>query len=212
MFGNPNWTCMILKLVNQQILETKEVEMIGKTNLERRLLEEIKKGSDVILIKVNPSNYFETFEKLFRFLTAMGKVVYVSLNKPCSSLRKHLSRIGADTDNIVFIDAVTKQFSASISGDNNCIYVESPNPVQLTVSIERAMEKINSEIKFLYIDSLSTISLYKSNDSLIKFLRQLTGKIRFRGFVAVIVVLDSELDPVYFAQASLMCDAIVEVV
>ena len=186
--------------------------MIGQYLLERRLLEEIKKGSDVILVRVTPTTYFESFEKVIRFLTAMGKVVYVSLNKPCSSLKKHLGRIGADMDNIVFIDVVTKQFSNTVSGENNCIYVESPNPVQLTVSIDRAMEKVDSNPKFLYIDSLSTISLYKSSDSLIKFLRQLTGKIRFKGFVAIIVVLDNELDPIYFAQASLMCDAIIEVI
>ncbi len=180
--------------------------------LERRLLEEIKKGSDVILVRVTPSSYFDSVERLIRFMAAMGKVVYVSLNKPCSSLKKHFGRIGADMRNLVFIDAVTKQFSNNICGGDGCIYVESPNPVQLTVSIERAMEKVDSDPKFLYIDSLSTISLYKSNDSLIKFLRQLTGKIRFKGFVAVIVVLDNELDPIYFAQASLMCDAIIEVV
>jgi len=192
--------------------DTYVMEMIGQSLLERRLMEEIKKGSDVILIRVTPTTYFESFERLIRFLTAMGKVVYVSLNKPCSSLKKHLTRIGADVNNLVFIDVVTKQFSNTVSGENNCIYVESPNPVQLTVSIDRAMEKVESESKFLYIDSLSTISLYKSSDSLIKFLRQLTGKIRFKGFIAIIVVIDTELDPVYFAQASLMCDAIIEVI
>ncbi len=185
---------------------------IGHSPLERKLLEEIKKGSDVILIRATPSSYFDSFERLIRFLTAMGKVVYVSLNKPCGSLKKHLKRVGADVDNLVFIDVVTKQFSSNVAGDNSCIYVESPNPIQLTVSIEKAMERVDSSPKFLYIDSLSTISLYKSSDSLMKFLRQLTGKIRFKGFIAIILVLEDELDPVYFAQASLMCDAIIEVV
>ena len=187
-------------------------EMTEQSVLEKRFLEEIKKGSDVVLVKVTPSSYFESLERLVRFMTAIGKVVYVSLNKPCSSLKKHLGRIGADMHNLVFIDAVTKQSSNNLCRENNCIYVESPNPVQLTVSIDRAMENVSSEQKFLYIDSLSTISLYKSSDSLIKFLRQLTGKTRFRGFVAVIVILENELDPIYFAQASLMCDALIEVV
>ncbi len=185
---------------------------VGHSPLERKLLEEIKKGSDVILIRTPPSSYFDSFERLIRFLTAMGKVVYVSLNKPCSSLKKHLKRAGADLDNLVFIDVVTRQFSNNVGSDNSCIYVESPNPIQLTVSIEKAMELVNSTPRFIYIDSLSTISLYKSSDSLMKFLRQLTGKIRFKGFIAVILVLDNELDPVYFAQASLMCDAIIEVI
>lgn len=94
---------------------------------------------------------------------------------------------------------------------DRCIYLNSPDPVLLQVSIERAMDLVSSENRFIYLDSLSTISLYKSFETLIKFLRHITGKIRLRGFVGTIFTIEKEMDESYFSQISLMCDEIIEV-
>ncbi|MCS7131054.1 MAG: DUF835 domain-containing protein, partial [Archaeoglobaceae archaeon] len=107
-------------------------------------------------------------------------------------------------------DSITMQVGGEVLDEDKCFYLSSPDPVQLQVTIERAMDLITSNNRFIYIDSLSTISLYKSFETLIKFLRHITGKIRLRGFVGTIFTLEKEMDETYYSQITLMCDEVIE--
>lgn len=181
------------------------------TNLGRRVLDEIGKGSEIILIKTSVTWYFSAVSEILKLLTSISKGIYVSLSKPCSSIKKQLERDGVNVNNLIFVDCATKQFCGNIIDDGGCMFIESPNPVQIAVYVERAMDLIDSELKFVYMDSLSTVALYKSAETLLKFMRQLTGRIRLRGFRGIILVVESEIDPPYLAQLSLMCDSVIEV-
>ncbi|MDK2876166.1 MAG: hypothetical protein PWQ22_576 [Archaeoglobaceae archaeon] len=122
-----------------------------------------------------------------------------------------LTKENIDLNRIYFIDSITMQVGGEIIDEDRCFYLSSPDPVQLQVTIERAMDLITSNNRFIYIDSLSTISLYKSFETLIKFLRHITGKIRLRGFFGTIFTLEKEMDETYYSQISLMCDEVIEV-
>jgi hypothetical protein len=79
------------------------------------------------------------------------------------------------------------------------------------MAIEQAMDRIYAENRFIYIDSLSTISLYKSFETLLKFIRYITGKIRIKGFIGTIFSVEKEIDDIYYSQISLMVDEVIEV-
>ena len=122
-----------------------------------------------------------------------------------------LSKEGVDLNKLYFIDSITLQLGGQTVDENRCFYLTSPDPVQLQVTIERAMDLVSSDNRFIYLDSLSTISLYKSFETLIKFLRHLTGKMRLRGFVGTIFTIEKEMNDSYYSQISLMCDEVIEV-
>ncbi|WP_457590256.1 DUF7504 family protein [Geoglobus sp.] len=185
--------------------------MSSTTNLGRKILEEIGKGNEIILVKTTVTLYFSAVSEILRLLTSISKGIYVSLTKPCPSIKKQLERDGVHVDNLIFVDCATRQFSGDIASDDGCMFIESPNPVQIAVYVERAMDMVDSELRFVYMDSLSTIALYKSPETLLKFMRQLTGRIRLKGFKGIIIVVENEIDPPYLAQLSLMCDSVVEV-
>jgi hypothetical protein len=81
----------------------------------------------------------------------------------------------------------------------------------MQIAIEQAMDMISAENRFIYIDSLSTISLYKSFETLLKFIRYITGKIRIKGFIGTIFSIEKEIDESYYSQIALMVDEVIEV-
>jgi hypothetical protein len=180
-------------------------------SLESRIKEAMDRGAEIILVKVDSKNYVKVSLDIVKYFSKIAEGVYVTLNKPYFSLKKMFLKEGINLDRIIFVDCLTRQLGGEEIDLDKCIYLNSPDPVQLQVAIERAMDLITAENRFIYLDSLSTISLYKSFETLIKFLRHITGKIRLRGFFGTIFTLEKEMEESYLSQISLMCDEVIEV-
>ncbi len=178
-------------------------------NLIKRIENALSCGAEILLFKVSSKMYNEVVHEVLRYFTSFAEGVYVSLNKPCSSLKRLLSSAGVNVEKLVFVDCVSRQFSEEENGA--CIYVNSPDPVHIQVALKRAMNLVNSDFKFVFLDSLSTISLYKSNETLVKFVRQISGKLRTSGFIGLFFTLDGELDHTIYSQIFLMSDEVIEV-
>lgn len=171
----------------------------------------MKGGAEIVLVKVESKKYTKISLEIIKYFTTIAEGIYVTLNKPYFSLRRMFEKEGVELSRLIFIDCLTRQLGGEEIDSERCIYLNSPDPTQLQIAIERAMDLITSENRFIYLDSLSTISLYKSFETLIKFLRHITGKIRLRGFVGTIFTLEKEMDESYYSQISLMCNEIIEV-
>ncbi len=181
------------------------------TNLVERIDQALERGAEIILVKVDSKSYVKVNIGIIKHFTSIAEGVYVTLNKPYFSLKKTFQNEGIDLNKLIFIDCLTRQLGGEEIDPERCFYLNSPDPVQLQVTIERAMDMITAENRFIYMDSLSTISLYKSFETLIKFLRHITGKIRLRGFVGTIFTIEREMDESYYSQIFLMCDEVIEV-
>jgi len=184
--------------------------MITSSSLIERIKTALDRGAEIILVKVDAKNYVKVSLDIVKFFSSFAEGVYVTLNKPYFSLKRMFAKEGIDLSKLYFIDGITMQVGGDVIDEDRCFYLNSPDPVQLQVTIERAMDLITSNNRFIYLDSLSTISLYKSFETLMKFMRYVTGKIRLRGFVGTIFTLEREMDETYYSQISLMCDEVIE--
>lgn len=185
--------------------------MITNSEVVKEIQEAIDRGAEIVLVKVDSKKYVKVSLEIVKHFTKIAEGIFVTLNRPYFSLKKMLTKEGVDLSKIIFIDCITLQLGGEQVDEDRCFYLTSPDPVQLQVTIERAMDLVLSENRFIYLDSLSTISLYKSFETLIKFLRHLTGKMRLRGFVGTIFTLEKEMNESYYSQISLMCDEVIEV-
>ncbi len=185
--------------------------MSTSTNAVELIKESIDRGAEIVLVKVDSKKYVKVSLEIIKYFTEIAEGIFVTLNRPYFSLKKMLSKEGVDLNKLYFIDSITLQLGGQTVDENRCFYLTSPDPVQLQVTIERAMDLVSSDNRFIYLDSLSTISLYKSFETLIKFLRHLTGKMRLRGFVGTIFTIEKEMNDSYYSQISLMCDEVIEV-
>ncbi|RLI82337.1 hypothetical protein DRP07_05455 [Archaeoglobales archaeon] len=171
----------------------------------------IEEGSEIILVIVESKRYVKASLEILKYLTERAEGVFVTLNRPYSSLKKLMTKEGIDINKIIFIDSITRQLGGEEVDSERCVYLNSPDPTQIQMAIEQTMDRIFTENRFIYIDSLSTISLYKSFETLLKFIRYITGKIRIKGFIGTIFSIEKEIDDIYYSQIALMVDEVIEV-
>ena len=176
-----------------------------------KIRKSIENGSEVLLVIAPAEKYVSTMIEVIKHISHDFEIIYVTLNRPYPSVKKLLEGNGIDISGFLFIDCITRQIGGEEMDGDRCIYLNSLDLSQIQVAIENAMNLLTSERKFIYLDSLSTIALYKSEESLMRFIRYLTGKVRVKGFVCTLFLVEKEMDDVYYSQLSLMVDDLVEV-
>ena len=135
--------------------------------------------------------------------------VYVTLNKPYKSMKDALQD-RTDMRMIIFIDVITKSTGGKIIDEDNCLYLDNiQNLSDLGVAIDRALEAIPGDSKFLLFDSLATLEIYNKVDTVLKFIYFLSGKIRSKGINGILLSLERSADNDMISQLSMFCDQVV---
>lgn len=143
--------------------------------------------------------------------------VYVSSNRPSSNLIKKIKDYGYDLKkaleegHVLVVDLVSKNVSDSeIKG---VIYVSSASELSATqMAIEKAVKRIEGKngSGWLLLDSIATLLVFNSPDSLLEFLHFLIGRLRVLGMDGVIFTVHEGIDSKVIATTRQFCDAIIK--
>ncbi len=101
--------------------------------------------------------------------------IYVCFNKPESAVRKILEDSKIDTEKIFFIDCITTSMGEP-KGGKNVLHISNPSDLTgLGVAIREFMDNIPSD-KFLVMDSLSTLLIYNTENTVVKFVKSVVDQ------------------------------------
>ncbi len=138
--------------------------------------------------------------------------VYVTFNRPYSTLKVSIEGMGLDVSRLFFIDLITESAggSAQRGAGDKCFYVSSPkNLTELSILMEQAMLRLPRDKRFVFIDSISTMLIYNDQDTVLRFIHSLTGKMRLLGITGIIFLLEKESDEKFKAQVAQFCDRVI---
>jgi len=179
----------------------------------RRMLAQIKDSLGDILAKTTLFTIRSKFNArlnimLLKYLVnELGlKGVYICLERPSSYIEKLLRGRDVNLDNIILLDAISK-----VSGDQSTCEVATTELMETPFSKE-FLERVlgtgtgNSvmeleDIDFVIIDSLSVMSCYIDDESLIHLLETLS-----ESSIKTIMSLDRTCDNELYDKAKTMCD------
>ena len=180
----------------------------------------------VVLFLVNPKKYMNVNLEIIKIVIKQNKFsgIYITVNRPFSTLVNIMEKKGIDTDKIFFIDCITKMIPSprgislvprkKFEVKKNCIFI--PSPARLTeigLALSEALSGMkHPKTKFLYLDSLSTLSIYNDLSTIAKFVHFLTTRIRLFGVVGLIMCVEKKMDNKLFNILSEVCDMTIEVV
>ena len=198
LYGKDIWIhgliAMVDKLVNR-IVEELGVESIPSLNL----------------VLTTPKEYNKANVALAEYLVNNVGIpgVYVTLNKPYKSMKDALQD-RVDMRMIIFIDVITKPTGGKMIDEDKCLYLDNiHNLSDLGVAIDRALESIPGDSKFLLFDSLATLEIYNKVDTVLKFIYFLSGKIRSKSINGIFLSLERSADEDMISQLSMFCDQVV---
>lgn len=136
--------------------------------------------------------------------------VYVTLNKPYKVLRSLFDKNGIRTSLIIFIDAVSEE--KSIKKTKDCLFIGNPEKLSdISIGMDQAVRAIESENKFVFFDSLSTLLIYHEPTTIAKFIHFLSTKMREWGVKGIIISLQSDTNKELIAQLTQFCDLTINI-
>ncbi|MFB6295206.1 MAG: ATPase domain-containing protein [Candidatus Nanohaloarchaea archaeon] len=172
---------------------------------ELRQLEE----GEIALVVVDADDYVETNMEILNHLVEEEGLpgVYVTINKPYKTMEDVFAEHDISTDEVFFVDAITEETGGETVERDNVLYMDAPDDLTgLSIVISRAVEEMPDGDKFLFLDSLTTLTIYNTADTVSQFTHFLTGKMRNWDVAGVIMSLEEEVDEELIGQISQFCD------
>jgi KaiC/GvpD/RAD55 family RecA-like ATPase len=103
--------------------------------------------------------------------------VYVSFQRPEKNVSSLFKQYGIDSENVVIVDCVTSNDEVEKKSDFSNNY-SSMDLDALSQTISESLKGLKSEKKFILIDSLTTLALYKSSYDITRLSEMLIDIIR----------------------------------
>lgn len=154
------------------------VEELANKSLEQ-VIQEGNQGA-IIMMELPADAYFDANSDTIKLLTDEGfEGIYISFQRPFKNISSFLGEKGIDVDKLLFIDA-----AASLSGeqqydDMHCIHISQAIDIdELVKAIYTSLPKLKSKKRFVFIDSLTTITLYKPLSETMRFSEFLVRTVR----------------------------------
>ena len=163
----------------------------------------------VALATVSAKDYQKTNLSMIRHFTDELNVpgIYVTLNKPYSAMLTHFKKAKIDSRLIIFIDAITKITGGKIKKEKNCLFIGSPeNLSDISIAMDQAVRALPGKNKFLFFDSLNTLLMYNSVETVIKFIHFLAGKMRVWKVKGIIISLKKKSNDELIDELTQFCD------
>ena len=167
----------------------------------------------IVLINARGVDYQRTNIEILKVLANEEGLpgVYITVNKPYKTMKRILESEGVNTENLFFIDCITKTSGGEVDpNDKKVFYLDTPeNLTGIGVAMGEAIRHISGDDKFLFMDSLSTLLIYRSVGTVAKFSHFLTGRMRVWGLRGILMSVEKETDPEFTDQLTQFCDAVV---
>jgi len=167
-------------------------DLIGKENLKRTLVrrnyyktflnqfvKDHENGSFVLLESPVESYFDYNIESIDYLLNEGFEGVYVSFQRPFNNVADNFIRQGIDLNKILIIDGATACISEKKRKNPRCVNIRSDTEIdELVEIIHRSLQELEGCKKFVFVDSLSTIALYKSFSEVLKFPKDLLESLK----------------------------------
>jgi len=170
----------------------------------------VKKELDknqILLLKIPSADYSKDITDIVKQLD--GSIGYVTLNKTFDSLKEEFKKKKINTDNILFIDAISKTIKNAPEMAEGSFFVSSPAALtELSLAIDRLLRH---NFKYIIFDSLTNLMIYEKRAPVSKFISFITNKIRQTKTKAVFYALNIKEQDALIEEAGMFADKVEQI-
>jgi hypothetical protein len=164
----------------------------------------------VVLISSKSENHSVVVSNMLDILVNerdMGGV-YVSITKPYDFIRQAMQGANTPSNDMYFIDCISLMAGkAQQERRENVVFVENPSSLEeVSMYVDRMLGRVKKPKKFLFIDSLSSLLIYNSTESVQEFTHSIINKIRLDNIIGVIFTIDKREADDLLKTLAPMCD------
>jgi hypothetical protein len=151
------------------------------------------RSGSIVLLEIPSDNYFNINATSVKYLTDSGfEGIYISFQRPLDNLLNSLKNNFVDTEKLVVIDYASVCAGIDADGKKQCKDSSgSINIKQVFNEINNSLNEIDSKDKFVFVDSISTLALYKSPSEILKIVDFLYKTIHKNDFENIMVIFNT---------------------
>ncbi len=172
-------------------------------------LAKIKSTRGIYTFVSKPEDYLVVNKAIISYLTKNLKLcgVYVSLNNSCKTMLGMFDKEKINTQKILFIESTGQEQKSRVK---NCVSLNSNQSLtELSLSISEACK--DDRIKFVFLDSVSTLLIYNTLETTERFIHYMVNKVRNMGFFVVLISIDEEKSNKLLPILSQFCDKVIKI-
>jgi len=166
-----------------------------------------------VLLVIDPGRYQDGLNELIRYLFEDQKMsgMYLTAAKSAVKLDELFRVSGINTDNLFFIDTVSKMTSSYAADSDRVRYVENPNSLtEISIALSKFL-KIPVANRMLIVDSISALLVHNDAEGVSKFIHFLHSKVSGTNTSAIFIALKGETDKTVQTRMSQFVDKIIEI-
>lgn len=134
---------------------------------------------------------------------------YIAINKPYKNIIDILNKNKIDSNQLFFIDCMTKKAGGQTTNITNCSFINTPSDLtNLSIELEKLFKK--AEHNFIFLDSLNMLAQYNEKKHIVQFAHSLLSKVRVNNIKGIVVGLHEETDENLVAELSQLCDKVLD--
>jgi hypothetical protein len=162
----------------------------------------------VVLLSVNAMTYQDgVLDTLRYFSERFGTGLYITLNKPCTTLQVSFEKSGVPRDKVVYLDSIT---NTNEHDNGSCCYLGRMRELtDLCIALTKLISQ-RKEVRFVLIDSVSTLLIYNDAKSVARFCHAVSEKLRSVGLPAAFVLVEMEEARDMVAQLAQFVDSYIK--
>ena len=112
-----------------------------------------------------------------------------------------------DTENIVFVDAISKTITKAPAQTNQCYYVSAPSALtEMSLVISKFLKH---DFEYLVFDSITNLVIYEKKAAVAKFISNIVNKTESSKTKAVFYALKTEEHATLIDQVGMFVDKVV---
>ena len=170
------------------------------------IIKELQENKTTLML-VPSIDYNNVIVDMAKQLTK-GSVCYITLNKTYDSLKEIFKKKGVNTENIIFIDAISKTIKKTPGETDGCYFVSSPGSLtELSLVISKF---IKHEFEYIIFDSLTNLMVYSKKAPVAKFLSGIINKIEASKTKAIFYALSMEEHQELIKECEMFVDDVIE--
>jgi hypothetical protein len=145
-------------------------------------------GKQTVLLVIPSKKYDTILKQTAKKLAAKGSVAYVTLNKTFEALSTEFKKAKVNTENIVFIDAISKTLLSKPPQTDHAYYLNSPGALtEMSLVISKF---VKHEFDYIIFDSITNLMTYQKAPVVHKFISSLSRKSEGKKTKFVFLALD----------------------
>jgi hypothetical protein len=161
----------------------------------------------LVLLSVSPVIYQEAVLELLRYFSERFRSgLYITLNRPTATLQGSFEKAGIDGGELLFLDSITNMPQHDTE---SCCFLGRMRELSDLSSGVSKMVTENKGIKFVLLDSVSTLLIYNDPKSVARFCHSVAERLRKWGLAGAFICVEMGEGMDTIAQLAQFCDAYV---